>query len=159
MKNDKILARLDSMMTRIGSSLIGVNTENSDFDFATSISVWSKIRPILVDKLGFKENPKYDYYSSGCNKYSTNIMHNNFSVKMEYDGNQYDFIIYDDNHIAKVQEAVRKFKDFLDDVPNIIPLLNDRVLRVEIFQHFLQHEFKTDNKTDDDLLDDCFAGI
>ena len=163
MKNDKILARLDSMMTRIGSSLIGVNTESSDFDFATSLSVWDKIFPILVNKLGFNEFDKYDGSAlkyKNNNKYNKHSMFNIDNVQMIYDGYTYDFIIYDGDNILKVNEATRKFVSFLHDVPSVKRLITDKLVRIEIFQYFLHHEFSTiDRKTDEELLDDIFAGM
>jgi len=162
LKHEKILERLDSKMTRIGSSMIGVNTDSSDFDFATPQSVWEKISPLLIQKLGFKEMYNYIHYGDAVKdtSYSSNIMFNEYNVKMTYDGHIYDFIIYKDEAYPRVQEAVRKFKVLLDGVHSLINMLSDKQLRIELFQHFLQAEFKCCNhKTDEELLDDIFAGM
>jgi len=159
MKHDKILARLDSMMTRIGSSVIGVNTAGSDFDFATSLSMWGKIYPILVTKLGFTE---WGVNGSGRNsKYGKHLMFNVDNVKLVYDGHTYDFIIYDGDNIVHVNTAMRKFKLFIEHCPSILTYMKNKQLRIETFQHFLQNEFNDtkEYKTDEDLLDDIFAGM
>ena len=162
LKHEKILERLDSTMTRIGSSMIGVNTDSSDFDFATPESVWGKISPLLKQKLGFTEMYKYNHYGDAVKdtSYPSHIMFNEYNVKMEYNGCLYDFVVYKDETYPKVQDAVRKFKVLLDDVPSLVNLLSEKTLRVELFQHFLRAEFKCCiHKTDEELLDDIFAGM
>jgi len=158
MKNDKILERLDSMMTRIGSSAINVHTTGSDYDFAISLSVWNKIYPILSHKLGFKIMGSCN--SSGRSKYGDQLLFNTDNVKMTYDEYTYDFIIYDDDKISQVNTAMNKFKLFLEQCPSVMTYMIYKQMRIEIFQHFLQLEFNDKvSKSDDELLDDIFAGM
>jgi len=154
----KIIEKLDSKLIRLGSSLLGVTT--SDYDYAVSESVWRKLYPMLESKLLFSElgcgSGHPTNYCSTNGKYP---MHNIDNVKMVCASTEFDFIIYKDSDILAVRNAVKKFTQLIKSSPQTASCMRtDKLMRIEIFQSFLNVEFNVTLSTDTDL-DELFADL
>jgi len=155
----EIIKKLDSKLVRLGSSLFGIET--SDYDYAVSESMWKKIYPILKTNLQFSDvninsgyGPKYNHETCKFPMFNIN------NVKLQKDSIIFDFIIYKDSDMPLVSETVKKVLKLFhtsNEIGNLIK--NNKMVRIEIFQYFLNEEFNPNGNSESEQLDSLFDNL
>lgn len=158
MNVESLIEKLDSKMIRMGSSLLGKVT--SDYDYAVSESMWNKVYPILGKTLQFRT---LSNNGSGCGYKNTNCEYPMFNIdnmKLAGHGFIFDFIIYKDDDIEKVRLAITKFTKLFKQSPVLLEsMINTKQIRIELFQHFLKHEFNIEDEPVLNELDSLFDNL
>lgn len=150
--------KFDREFIRIGSSRIGVETQGSDYDYAVPRTIWNQMASILLRKYGFTDCEK----SSGSRYGSHHTeMFNVTNVKMKYGAYTFDFVVYDDEDMIKVESATNNFVEFVESFPSL-NTFNDKDVRVGAFQYFLRKAFGVGTQSptkETQELDDLFDGF
>ncbi len=145
--NDELIA--------LGSAAIGENGNYSDYDFAVSSSQWKQLAHLLMNKYNFRTN----HDSSGSAELRKQFpMFNECNVKLKYRDVDFDFIVYQDDKIPLVDEAMRNYLNFVNMFTDRTYFRN-KEFRIVAFQYFLKTAFgeMEDETSSNDLLSDLDA--
>ena len=150
------IKKFNEELIPLGSAAIHEHNARSDYDYAVSESQWRKLFSVLTETYHFR----FGKGSSGSAESKKEFpMFNQCNIKLKYQGTDFDFIVYNDDKIHLVDEAMSNYIRFHNTFHDR-SLFSNKSLRIQAFQYFLHTAFgvlKNENAKPNTLLSDLDA--